>query len=114
MLEKEYHLIFQDEHSDCLFTQVAGFLQQNKNISINANIMKYSLLIRNGDMDRETAIKLAGSSDNKPPETLNLFLEKLNLTHEEFEKASRLSPAPYLKGLPYILNRVRRIIRKQY
>ena len=113
-LQNEYGLIFHGEHKDCLFTGVAGYLQKKNNPTLDPDTMKYSSWIRNGQMDRETALKLAGNLDNKPPEEFNLFLEKLNLTPEEFENASRLSPAPYLKGLPYIFNRVRRILRKQY
>ena len=113
-LQREYGLVFHGEHSDCMFTEVAAYLQKKRNSSVDAATMKYSLLIRNGLMDRETALQLVSASNNKPPEVLGLFLEKLNLTPKEFEEASQLSPAPYLKGISYILNRVRRIIRRQY
>ena len=113
-LQKEYGLIFKGEHRDCMFTSIAGYIQNKNNPAIDPGAMKYSSWIRNGQMDRETALKLVGKSDNKPPEEFNLFLETMKLTPEEFEKTSQLSPAPYLQGIPYMMNRIRRVLRKQY
>lgn len=113
-LQEEYGLVFHGEHKDCIFTPIAAYLQKMKNPTLDPGVMKYSSWIRNDMMDREEALKLVGDNGNTPPKELDLFLERLNLTPEEFEAASRLSPAPYLKGLPYVLNRVRRILRRQY
>ena len=113
-LEEEYGVVFNGEHKDCIFTDVAAYLQKKNNSAIDSDTMKYSLLIRNGQMDRETALKLIKNTNNKKPKVLDTFFEKLNITPEEFEEASMLSPARYLRGLPYILNRVRKILRRQY
>lgn len=113
-LQEEYGLVFHGEHKDCIFTDVAAFLQKIHNPTLNPDVMKYSSWIRNGQMDREEALKLVGETENTPPKELDLFLEKLNLTTEEFEAASRLSPAPYLKGPRLLIEKARRILRRQY
>jgi tRNA(Ile)-lysidine synthase TilS/MesJ len=113
-LQREYDLEFHGEHSDCMYTNLIGYLQRRKNDSVDKKTMKYSLLIRNNQLDRETALKLISSVNERPEDEYKRFLEKFSLSPDEFEKASNLSPAPYLKGIPYILNRVRRILRKQY
>ena len=114
-LQKEYDLIFHGEHKDCIFTDVAGYLQKKDNPTLDPDMMKYSSWIRNGQMDRETALKLITNSNvNELPDVYDVFLEKLNLTPNEFEEASILSPAPYLRGIPFMMNRIRRLLRKQY
>ncbi len=42
--------------------------------------------IRNGEMDRETALKLAEEYDGKRPASLDNFLEILGISEEEFER----------------------------
>lgn len=44
-----------------------------------------SIDIRNGELDRETALRLAEEYDGKRPESLNNFLEILGISEEEFE-----------------------------
>ena len=113
-LENEYGIVFHGEHKDCMFTDMAAYIQKKNNTAIDTATMKYSLWIRNGQMDREAALNLVSNSNNKKPEVYGAFLEKLNLTTDEFEEASVLSPEPYLRGIPYMMNRIRRILRKQY
>ena len=113
-LEKEYDFVFQGEHKDCIFTDVAAYLQKMNNATLDPDTMKYSSWIRNGQMERESALKLINNTNNKKPDALDIFMDKLNLTPQEFEIASKLSPDPYLRGIPFIMNRIRRILRKQY
>lgn len=42
--------------------------------------------IRNGDLDRDTGMKLAEEYDGKKPASLNRFLKVLDITEAEFEK----------------------------
>lgn len=44
-----------------------------------------SIDIRNGELDRETALKLAEEYDGKRPASLDNFLEILGISEEEFE-----------------------------
>jgi hypothetical protein len=113
ILEGEYGLVFKGTHSDCMFAPVAAYLQKTKNSGVDAATIKYSLSIRNGLIDRDTALIRAETPGDEPSEEIARFIEKLHLTPLEFERASRLSPAPYLEGMPALMNRARKIIRKQ-
>ncbi len=115
ILKKEYNLIFTKEHSDCEFYEVAASLYRNRNPSLDSTVMKYSLLIRNGLMERDAVLSLIPNRFNdKKPESLDRFLKKLKLTISEFENSASLTPTPYLTGIPNLFIQIRKKIRKQY
>lgn len=114
LLEREYGLEFHGEHSDCHFTNLIGYIQRRNNDKVDKEVLKYSLLIRNGQMEREEGLRLINETNERPEGEYQYFLEKFDLTADEFEVASRLSPTAHLKGFPLIVNRARRILRKQY
>lgn len=113
-LQDEYGLEFRGEHKDCIFTDVAAFLQKKHNPALDPDVMKYSSWIRNGQMERDEALGLIGEEGSKPPEAVSIFLERLKLTSKEFEEASKRTPSQYLKGPLMLAEKARRVLRRQY
>ena len=64
-------------------------------------------------LDRETALKEASREDSEIPDSINTLMNHLDISLPEFYEGMNKSPEPFMKGLPYIANCVRRLIRRQ-
>lgn len=79
-------------HFDCLMARVANWLRRKK-WGFGKKTQKYSALICDSQMTRDEALKKAEGPDaNKEPEILNEFMEMLDLTRDDIERAKDLSP----------------------
>jgi len=75
------------DHFDCIAHTISDYLWLQK-WGFSRKTLKYSIMIREGEMDRETALrKIAIEESKKEPEEMNFFLERLNLTKEDFYKS---------------------------
>lgn len=114
LFQQKYGIRFGEEHSDCIVDGVKEYLYRKKCGGSGPKVVKYSLLIRGGQMTREEALEQIRDDEKNPPiPGLDRFLELTGMTYEEFETASEKSPEPYLAGLPRLFNTVRRMIRHQ-
>lgn len=74
------------EHSDCQLNPLKDYLMFRK-WGCTELRQAYSALVRNGEMTREEAMqKVEVEEIRKPPNALELFLEKARITHHDFEK----------------------------
>jgi len=110
----KYGILFGNEHSDCIATEIAEYLYRKKCNGSGPKTVKYSLLVRGGKMDRDEALnKLAeGDTDELPPK-LDLFLQLVGMTRRDFEDAVHSTPGDYLTGMSKLFNALRRHIRRQ-
>lgn len=114
LFKRDFGIDFGREHSDCVADGVKDYLLRRKCGGSDPTIVKYSLLVRSGQMTRERALEQVGKDNKNPPaHGLDHFLELISITPQEFEAASNRSPAPYLRGMPQIFNALRRRIRRQ-
>jgi hypothetical protein len=111
---QKYGIHFGEEHSDCIADAVKDYLYAKKCGGSSPKVVKYSLLVRDGKMNREEALKKLSLIDNTSvPSALDRFLEVTGMTREEFEAASERSPEPYMAGLTRLFNALRKRIRRQ-
>jgi len=74
------------EHGDCLINPLKDYLQYRK-WGCTELTQAYSALVRNGEMDREEALRKVETEEVRtPPPVINMFLEKIGMTREEFEE----------------------------
>ena len=90
------------EHSDCIAHQVADCLAQRR-YGFGYKTIKYSLLIRNGFMNRDEALKkIMVEETGKLPASIDDFLKILGITIEDFhiaeKKAASMDFKKYYKG----------------
>jgi hypothetical protein len=114
LFSQKFDIYFGEEHSDCIADDVKEYLYCKKCNGSGPKVVKYSLLIRGGKMTRELALEMLGNrDDNAPPPVLERFLKIIGMTQENFIRASRKSPEPYLTLLPKLFNFFRQRIRRQ-
>ncbi|MDY6863115.1 MAG: N-acetyl sugar amidotransferase [Thermodesulfobacteriota bacterium] len=78
-------------HFDCMVSPVANWLRRRK-WGFGKKTQKYSAFIRDGQMTRENALEQAeGLGADDEPENLNYFMEMLELTKDDIERAKELS-----------------------
>lgn len=77
------------EHFDCVVYEMKPYLRQKKWDYIAPSTLKYSTLIRAGEMTREEALKKIAieEANDKEPEIMDYFLERLNLTRQDIDEA---------------------------
>jgi hypothetical protein len=74
------------EHGDCIMNPLKDYLQYRK-WGCTELTQAYSALIRNGEMDREEALRRIEAEEiRNPPIVLDTFLERIGMTREEFEE----------------------------
>ena len=76
-----------DEHVDCSVDPVMHYLRQRRVRELTPNTLRYSAEVRGGQMDREKALALveAEGENRSPPKELELFLDKLKMSGDEFD-----------------------------
>ena len=104
-------------HFDCIVSSVANWLRRKK-WRFGKKTQKYSALIRDGQMTRKEALEQSEGSDaDKEPEILNYFMEMLELTRDDIERAKELSPLNFKHYDPKLIRMIGRlsgIIDKDY
>ena len=114
LFKREFDYSFGEEHSDCWAHEVANYLYQKKCGGTHPIVAKNSMLIRSGKMSREEAMAaISNTEENTPLAEFDRLLKVIGLTREEFEAASERSPQPYIKGLSWLFNILRRKVRRQ-
>jgi len=87
------------EHSDCIAHQVADCLAQRR-YGFGYKTIKYSLLIRNGFMNRDEALKkIMVEETGKLPASIDDFLKILGITIEDFHIAEKRLQAWILRNI---------------
>jgi len=100
-----------DMHFDCKMSPVANWLRRRK-WGFGKKTQKYSALICDGQMTREEALEKAeGPEAEKEPEILQEFMELLDLTKDDIERAKELSPLNFKHYDPKLINIIEKIIR---
>ena len=75
------------EHGDCLLNPIKDYIVCRK-WGFSEITGGYATMVRNGKMSREEAIRIVEKEETKnPPAMLEVFLDKINVTHDEFERA---------------------------
>lgn len=102
ILQRELGVRIGEEHSDCIAHQVADYLAQRR-YGFGYKTIKYSLLIRNGFMNRDEALKkIMVEETGKLPASIDDFLKILGITIEDFhiaeKKAASMDFKKYYKG----------------
>ena len=98
-------------HFDCLVSTVANWLRRRK-WGFGKKTQKYSALIRDGQMTREEALKQSERSDaDREPEILNYFMEMLDLTRDDVERAKKLSPLNFKHYDPKLIRMIENVFR---
>ena len=113
ILQDNFGLTFEAEHGDCVVNDLSDYIYRTRTGGTGNMIIRYSMLIRNGMLDRETALKEASREDSEIPDSINTLMNHLDISLPEFYEGMNKSPEPFMKGLPYIANCVRRLIRRQ-
>lgn len=76
-----------NEHVDCSIDPVMHYLRQLRVPELTPNTLRYSAEVRCGQMDREQALALveAEKENRSAPKELELFLDKLKMSRNEFD-----------------------------
>jgi hypothetical protein len=75
-----------DEHVDCEVDPVVHYQRQLQIPDLSYNTLRYSAMVRAGEMTREEALRLVeGEIEIKVPEELEVFLNKLDMTKKDFD-----------------------------
>ena len=100
-------------HFDCLVSPVANWLRRRK-WAFGKKTQKYSALICDGQMTREEALEQSEGPDaDKEPDTLNYFMEMLDLTRDDVKRAKELSPLNFKHYDPKLIRMIENIIRNR-
>jgi hypothetical protein len=77
------------QHGDCLLDPLKEYLYYKRWQCTEVTSL-YSVLIRNGEMTREQALEKALAEEHsKCPDILSEFLQRIGMTEDEFEEASK-------------------------
>ena len=86
-----------NDHSDCLAASISNYIRYKK-WGFARKTTKCSALVRDGQMSRKTALKkIAIDETDEEPASMNYFLEQLDLTREDINKAIKQSNKEYIK-----------------
>lgn len=113
ILGEKFGLVFKTEHSDCMFNSLSNYIYEQRTGGTGNMGVRYSMLIRNNILDRETALREISEQDSEIPDSVHDFTKRLGITLPEFHEAITKRPQPYMKGLPLVANWVRRAVRRQ-
>jgi hypothetical protein len=90
------------QHGDCMLNSLKEYLYYKRWACTEVTSL-YSVLIRNGEIDRQEALKKAqAEEDSKPPKVLPEFLNAIGMTQVEFEQAAKKD----FRDIPNIRNRM--------
>ena len=73
------------EHTDCRINPVKGYLRYHR-WGFGAKTQKLAALVRDGQMDRESALMDVKQEDEVPEKSLEYFKRELNLNDQEMEQ----------------------------
>ncbi len=98
-LEKEFDITLGGEHYDCYMHDFAAYLSRKK-YGFSGDTLNCCQMIRNGELDREEAVKLAAIEESKTPENMEQILDYFKLGEREIDDCiersrildSRLTP----------------------
>ena len=100
-------------HIDCIMESVNDYFKQKK-WGFSA-AMRYSMLVRTGQITRDEALKLTNQEEKKnsqePPE-LKLWLKLLNLSKKDLEGFEERSQHPYIRLQKRLQNATDNRLRK--
>lgn len=106
-----------DMHFDCTVSPVANWLRRRK-WGFGKKTQKYSAFVRDRQMTREEALEQSEGPDaDNEPEILNSFMEALDVTRDDIERAKKLSSMNfkhYDPKLIRIIGQLTGIIDKEY
>jgi len=99
------------EHTDCIVEPVVQYLRYRKFPAITPELLRFSKLVTCGQMTKSEALKQVEEARQKlggEPPVLQLFLDSLEITREDFEDVI-LDPLRHLKYLKGVHPAVRRL-----
>ena len=107
----------QKKHFDCLAEPFTNYIRE-KRFGYSRRVCQYSNLIRIGELTREEALRRLSEEDpEREPDTIDLILEKLELSRDEFNQITRLPLSEYNKycyQTPKLLKYIYNIFRKLF
>jgi len=100
------------QHGDCLLNPLKDYLM-NRKWGYSEITQAYSSLVRNGIMSRDEALRMAEEEEDEvrtPPPVLEMFLEKIGMTLDEFEESQKR----HFSDIPNTVNNTYTKARKIY
>lgn len=101
----------EDEHMDCIIHPIQNYIQLRRFPDLDLDKLKYARLIMAGQMTREDALQRLDKPAKKCPKSvLNLFLENIKMTKEEFDNYIDMGPRHLQYNSPTIMEELVDII----
>ena len=95
------------EHMDCLIHPIQKYIQIRRFPDLDLDRLRYARLVMAGQMTREEALRKTENPTEQCPETvLNLFLENIKMTKEEFDKYIDMGPRHLQYDSPTMVERI--------
>ena len=104
----------EEEHMDCVIHPIQNYIQIRRFPDIDLDKLKYARLIMAGQMTREEALRRLEKPPEPCPESvLNLFLENIKMSKEEFDKYIDMGPRHLQYNSPTIMEKLIKIVFKR-
>jgi len=107
----------EDEHGDCLVSNIVDYIRQRKFPILVPELLRYSKLVTCGQLTKEEARKKVSNEikEIQEPKNLQWFLDELGITQAEMDKVLEdpMRHMKYLKERSRIVRRLKAMKKKR-
>jgi hypothetical protein len=102
----------ESEHMDCLIHPIQKYIQTRRFPDLSLDRMRFARLIMAGQMTREEALNKLDSTSQCPESELNVFLDDIGMSKEEFDEYIDMGPRHLHYNSPTMLEKLERKARR--